>query len=167
MNQVPTENGGTSKVTRRIPWIWILLFLVAAIIAGVSHFELWLSAPDSQVVEADLGFKKAKETINPEQLRAWALQEIEIKKHSVANEDGVIPIPNSEIPSYINELFDEPPAVASVTEYGGQKCVFFNWGGPFFDWSIFIGSTNLMPQYSSEETTTRWVPGIVFSIYDK
>jgi hypothetical protein len=167
MNEAPITSGGALKVKRRIPWTWIGLLLVAAIIAGISHFELWLSAPDSQVVEADKGFRKAKETINPEQLRAWALKEIETQKSSITNEDGLIPIPNSEIPSYIKELFDEPPAVAGITKYGSQKCVWFNWGGSFFDWSIFIGPTNLVPQYSSEETTTRWVPGIIFSIYDK
>src|ERR1700722_11706048 len=162
MNEVPTTNYGASKVKRRIPWIWIIFLLIAGTIAGISRFDLLLSAPDSQVVEADKGFKKAKETINPEQLRVWALEEIQ--KYSTTNETS---IPNADIPSYIKELFSESPAEAGVVKYGGQKAVFFNWGGPFFDWSIIIGSTNLPPQYSSEETTTRWVPGIYFSRYDK
>ena len=164
MSEVPTISGA-SKVKRRVPWIWIILLLVAAIIAGVSRFELWLASPPDDVIQADKGFKKAKETINPEQLRAWALEEIQ--KYSVTNKDGQISIPNSDIPSYIKELFGEPPAEASVGEYGGEKCVFFSWGGPFFDWSIIIGSTNLAPQFNSEETVTRWVSGIYFSRYDK
>lgn len=165
MNEVPITNCGASKVKRRIPWIWIVLLLIAAIIAGISRFELWLSLPPSDVVEADKGFKKVKETINPEQLRAWALEEI--PKCSVTNKDGQIFIPNSDIPSYIKELFGEPPADASVGEYGGEKYVLFGWGGPFFNWSITIGSTNLAPDFSPEETTTKWVSGIYFSRYDK
>jgi len=162
MNEVPITNCGASTVKRHIPCSWIILLLVAAIIAGISRFELWLASPAADVIQAEKGFKKAKETINPEQLRAWALKEIQ--KYSVTNEAN---IPNAEIPSYIKELFGEPPAGASVVEYGGQKCVFFSWGGAFFDWSIIIGLTNLAPQFNSEETITRWVSGIYFSRYDK
>jgi len=163
MNEVPTTNCGASEVKRRIPWIWIILLLVAAIIAGISRYELWLSTPPDDVVQADKGFKKAKETINPEELRAWALEEIQ--KCSVTNEDGQISIPDSDIPSYIKELFGEPPE-ASVGEYGGQKYVFFGWGGAFFDWSIVIGSTNLTSPLNSEETTEKWVSGIYFGRYN-
>jgi len=165
MNEVPVTNCGASKVKRRIPWIWIILLLVAAIIAGVSRFELWLSLPPSDVVEADKGFKKAKATINPEQLRTWALEEI--PKCSVTNEDGEIFIPNSDIPNYIKELFSEPPNEACVWENGGQKCILFGWGGPFFNWSIIIGQTNFVPLLSPEESATKWVSGVYFSRYDK
>jgi hypothetical protein len=165
MNEAPKTNYGASEVKRRVPWIWIILLLVAAITAGISHYELWLSTPAEDVIQADKGFKKAKETINPEELRAWALKEI--PKCSVTNEDGQIFIPNSDIPSYIKELFGEPPVEASVGEYRGEKYVSFSWGGAFFDWGIAIGSTNLASPFNSEETTTRWVPGIYFARYDK
>jgi len=164
MNEAPPTNSGASKGKGHLPWIWIIFLLGAAIIAGISRFELWLASPPDDVIQADKGFKKAKETINPEELRTWALQEI--PKCSVTNKDGQILIPDSDIPGYIKELFGEPPE-ASVGEYGGEKYVFFGWGGPFFDWNITIGSTNLAPQYNSEETTTRWVPGIYFGRYDK
>jgi hypothetical protein len=162
MNEAPTTNDGASKVKRRIPWIWIILLLVAAIIAGISRFEFWLSLPPSDVVEADEGFKKAKETINPEQLRAWALGEIQ--KYSNTNNGN---IPNSEIPSCIQKLFRDSPENFAVGEFEGQKYIWFGWGGPFFDWNIAIGSTNLAPPFNSEETTTRWVPGIYFGRYDR
>jgi hypothetical protein len=162
MNEVPTTNCGASKVKRRIPWIWIILLLVAAIITGISRFELWMASPPDDVIQADKGFRKAKQTINPEQLRAWALEEIQ--KRSTTNAAS---IPNSEIPSYIKELFGAPPVEASVGEYQGQKYIWFGWGGPFFDWNIAIGSTNLAPPFNSEETTTRWVSGIYFGRYDK
>jgi hypothetical protein len=162
MKEVPTTNCGVSKSRKLHPWIWIVLLLVAAIIAGISHFELWLSTPPNDSLRAEKGFQKAKDTINPEQLRAWALEEIQ--RHSAANE---VSIPDSEIPDYIKELFGEPPAAASLGEYHGQKYVYLDWGGPFFDWSIVIGSTNLDPQFSLEETPTKWVSGIYFDRYDK
>jgi hypothetical protein len=162
MNEVPTTNCSASEAKRRIPWIWIILLLVAAVIAGVSRYELWLSAPPDDVRRADKGFRKIKETINPEQLRAWAFEEIQ--KCSTAHKES---IPNSEIPSYIKEFFGEPPTEASVGEYRGEKYVSFSWGGAFFDWNIAIGSTNLASPFNSEETTTRWVPGIYFARYDK
>jgi len=162
MNEVPTTNCGTSEVKRHIPWTWIILLLAAAIIAGISRFQLWLSTPPEDVVQANEGFKKAKETINPEELRAWALEEIQ--KYSATNEAN---IPNSEIPGYIKSLFGGPPEDAGVVKNGDQRFIEFIWGGPIFHWYIDIGSTNFTPPIDSKITTIKWVSGIYFSREDK
>jgi hypothetical protein len=71
----------------------------------IDFFGLWFFYPDITLHRADAGFRKAKETINPEQLRAWALEEISKNPTN----DGIFPpkIPNSEIPSYMQKLYLE------------------------------------------------------------
>ncbi len=167
MNEVPTTNCGASEVKRRIPWIWIILLLVAAIIAGISRFELWLSTPPGDVVQADKGFKKAKETISPEALRAWALEEISKYPNTNNNSLNSPQIPNSEIPNYVQTLFAQLPEDAWVNKDGDQTYVKIFWGGPFFHWTFEIGSTNYVPPVNAVETAIKWVPGIYFTREDK
>ena len=163
MNEVPTTNCSASEAKRRIPWIWIILLLVAAVIAGVSRYELWLSATPDDVRRADKGFRKIKETINPEQLRAWALEEIQ--EHSATNEAN---IPISEIPSYIQELFSDPVEDAGVYKYTDETNVQICWGGGFFHWMVDIGPTNYTETtgVTNNFTTVEWVPGIYYSRED-
>jgi hypothetical protein len=160
MNEGPPIISGVSS--SKTFFLWTILFLVGAIIAGVACFKYWLSIPPKEVVQADGGFKKAKATIDPEKLRAWALEEIQ--KYSATNEPS---IPNSEIPSYIQKLFREPPEDAGVVKNGDQRFIEFIWGGPFFHWYIDIGSTNFAPPIDSKVTTVKWVSGIYFGREDK
>jgi predicted negative regulator of RcsB-dependent stress response len=85
MNEVPPINSGASESGKFR--LWIILFVIVVIIAGISGFKYWISIPPREVVEADAGFKKAEKTINPEQLRAWALDEIQ--KYSVTNKANI------------------------------------------------------------------------------
>src|ERR1700691_255286 len=137
MNEVPPTISVASKTN--IFFLWATLFIFAAIIADFFGFKYWISIPPREVVEADAGFKKAEKTTNPEQLRAWALEEIQ--KHSVTNEAN---LPNSEIPNYIQNLYSIPIEDFSVypktSKSEGSVIIF--WGGGFFHWTIEIGSTN-------------------------
>jgi hypothetical protein len=136
-------------------------------IAGVVGFKYWLSIPPRIVVQADEGFKKAKTTIDPEKLRAWALAEI--AKLQPTNNDilGKV-IPNSEIPGYIQNLYSEPPEDASVFTGSSKSRVTICWGGGFFHWTIDIGTTNdiVTTGATNNFTTIEWVPGIYYSRED-
>jgi len=169
MNEEPPPTSGAQKPKNLLLWIvaLIILIFVTFVTYKVGTY-VWLFhnamiAADQVLNEADGGFKKARETINPEQLRAWALQEIQ--KHSVTNEAN---IPNSEIPSYIQKLFLEPVEDAGVYKYADETNVTICWGGGFFHWKIDIGPTNFTETtgVTNDFTTVEWVPGIYYSRED-
>jgi len=181
MNEAPQENSGASKSKKRT-WFWIILvvlviFFTPILLLGFFVFHQ-LSAES-----ADAGFRKAKQTIDPEQLRAWALQEIAKNPTN----DGIFPpqIPNSRIPSYIQKLYWQSAEDAviykvagntnltlltlnsnSVKEDVGYTNVTISWGGPFFHWFFKIGPTNYVPLPDSYISTAEWVPGIYYGRED-
>jgi hypothetical protein len=163
MNQEPPTISGASNSKKF--FLWTILFLVGAIITGVAGFKYWLSIPPREVVEADAGFKKAEKTINPEQLRAWALDEIQ--KYSVTNGAN---LPNSEIPDYIQNLYSVPVEDFSVFPKTSERegSVTICWGGGFFHWMIDIGPTNDIETTGATNnfTIVEWVPGIYYSRED-
>jgi hypothetical protein len=139
------------------------LFSAAIIIAGVVGFRYLLSIPPSSVVQADDGFKKANATIDPEKLRAWALEEIAKYKPST-NDIAGKDIPNSELPDYIQTLYPYPAENATVWIDENQPSVMITWGGGFFHWMIDIGPTNYTETTGSTGhfTTVEWVPGVYY-----
>jgi len=169
MSEVPPPTSGAQKPKKLLLWIVALVILIFAIFVTYEvGTYVWLFysatiAADQALTEADGGFKKARETINPEQLRAWALQEIQ--QHSVTNEAN---IPVSEIPSYIQILFLEPAEDAGVYKYADETNVTICWGGGFFHWMIDIGPTNFTETtgVTNDFTTVEWVPGIYYSRED-
>jgi hypothetical protein len=150
MNQVPPNKSGAQKVVK---------IFTAVIILVIAVVFYWWFTPPHFVVEADTGFKSAKQTIDPEQLRAWALESV--KRWPDTN--GMRPIPASEIPQYIRNLYAYPPEDASVTE---DRVVVF-WGGGFFHWVIEIGDTNFSKPFNSGNPeypyNFEWVKGIYYS----
>ena len=125
------------------------LKLLAKIFGGVIlalagfAFALFLLMFWLPVHQADAGYRKIKRTVNPEDLRAWALEAI--KKTSATN--GMHrEIPPSEMPVYLRNLYATPPEMASaepkIEQDGGN--VFIMWGGGFFGWGFQIGPTNFV-----------------------
>ena len=165
MNQETPINSSVPKRTKRIFWAVVITIICIPIIllAVISYaFRSWDS--DTTVQDADAGFRKAKKTINPEELRAWALEEI--PKYPRPTNDIFAPkIPNSEIPSYMQKLYWESVEDACV-QHGDQPNVKISWGGPFFHWMFYIGATNFVLPKDSETTAIQWIPGIYYSRED-
>jgi|ERR1017187_579715 hypothetical protein len=169
MNEVPTTNYGARKLRKLLLWIIATIFLLAVILVTFRvGTYVWIfyqagKGADFVLKEADEGFKKAKTTIDPEKLRAWALEEIQ--EHSATNKAN---IPISEIPSYIQELFSDPVEDAGVYKYSDETNVQICWGGGFFHWMIDIGPTNYTETtgVTNNFTTVEWVPGIYYSRED-
>ena len=115
-----------------------------------------------KIYQADEGFKRAQRTIDPEELRKWAFQEIE-KRGDTDNPD----IPGSEIPSYIRNLYAGGPEDAKALADGDQSRVVIFWGGGFFHWVMEIGDTNYSKPYVSENSeyphNYQWTNGIYYS----
>jgi len=106
------------------------------------------------IVEADAGFRRATNTINPEDLRAWALQLIQSK-----NSDKEAA---ATLPDYIQDLYPELPDVLV-----GESYVTLGWGGGFFHWGFHIGKTNATMPFISDNPqypyNFEWRPGIYYT----
>jgi hypothetical protein len=152
MGKVPPIKTGVPKTIK----FFMAAFVITAFFALVI---VWLYTPPKDVVGADAGFKKAKQTIDPEQLRAWALESIK----RWPNTNGWHAIPDSEIPNYIRNLYSYPPGDASVA---GDRVIIF-WGGGFFHWVIEISSTNFSEPFKPDNPeypyNFEWVKGIYYS----
>ena len=110
-------------------------------------------APFKTIYQADEGFKKAKKTINPEDLRSWALEEI---KNAGTNTF----IPEPKVPKYLQNLYSDPPEFAEVD----GNTIAIVWGGGFFHWRINIGSTNFVSATDEDYPTVfMWRPVIYYT----
>jgi hypothetical protein len=164
MNSGPPKNSGARKIQKLLLWAMAIAFLLAASVftctVGTYVWIFYQAGKEANLVlkEADDGFKKAKATIDPEKLRAWALEEISKKQSTHTNP------PNSEIPIYIQNLYVDPPEDMVVDE----NTVTIYWGGGFFHWMLEIGSTNFSETTGATNhfTTVEWVPGIYYSRED-
>src|SRR6266705_6860904 len=132
MNEVPLVNSGASKNKKPFPWTWIVL----AFVLGVPVFFVGyiISLPVRTVREADAGFRKAKTTIDPEQLRSWALATAKSHKGTNGYSHEVI---ISEIPDYMKKLYSVEPEHAWADPNTGTVGII--WGGGFFHWGFYIG----------------------------
>ena len=127
MNEVPpNEDAGASKTKKRLYWVDLTaLIVVALIIFGLFPASIFFLP----IHQADAGYRKAKKTINFEELRSWA--RTEPKKHSVLNGQSEYVL-RSEIPAYIMHLYSFPPKNV-VADTGDTNCyVIIDWGGRFF-----------------------------------
>ncbi|HSY20330.1 MAG TPA: hypothetical protein VK815_18445 [Candidatus Acidoferrales bacterium] len=150
MNQEPPKKSGAQLILK------IFAAAVIIVMAAVSSLAAWLYFSTPKIVaDADAGFRKAKQTIDPEKLRAWALESIT----RWPDTNGSQKIPDSEIPEYLHNLYPTPPEDAFVT--GGVVSVF--WGGGFFHWVIEVGPTNYVSGERSEYQTVEWTNGIYYS----
>jgi hypothetical protein len=152
MDQQPPNKSGAQIVFKIFE---TAIIGVAAAVAALLCY--WWFVPPKIVAEADAGFKRAKLTINPEELRAWALESI--KRWPATN--GFQTIPESEVPKYIQNLYSYPPEDATIA---GDTVTIF-WGGGFFHWVIEVGSTNYVRSMdkSSGYQTAEWTNGIYYS----
>jgi len=152
MNPEPPNNSGAQKIVKTCAAV--IIMIIAAVFVLIFW---WWFTPPQMVVEADAGFKKAKQTIDPEQLRAWALQEIKTHSGKYAS------IPEAEVPKYIQNLYSNPPESVWVD----GSCVNILWGGGFFGWGFYIGDTNkVMPLISDNREypyNFEWKPGIYYT----
>ena len=157
MNQEPQKKSGVSKTTRHFPWAWI--GLVAMLCIPVFFVGSFLLMPAKAIREADQGFRKAKQTIDAEALRSWALDAI--KRWPSTNGSRVIA--NSEIPENIRMLYSQPPGRVFIR----SDAVEIDWGGALFHWGFEIGSTNFLRPFNSGNHECpynfEWKPGIYYS----
>jgi hypothetical protein len=158
MNEVPPKNSGASK-TRGFPWPWPFLAIVLCV--SVLFVGYFVTIPLQVVYKADAGFRKAKEIINPEQLRAWALESI--KSYSGTNGYSQ-DIAMSEIPNYITNLYSIPPEKAWVNPKTSESeaYVMIMWGGGFFHWGFYIGGTNYSMEPFGNHEIAEWTSGIYY-----
>ena len=156
MDEVPKNLNG-SKNVRRFRWSWIVLLAVLCVpILLISNF---LMMPSRAIRKADQGFRKAKQTIDAEALRSWALDAI--KRWPSTNGSRVIA--NSEIPENIRMLYSQPPGRVFIR----SDAVEIDWGGALFHWGFEIGSTNFFRPFNSGNHECpynfEWKSGIYYS----
>ena len=145
MNEVPpNEDAGASKTKKRLFWVDLTAFIVVALLVFVLFPASIFFLP---IHRADAGYRKAKETINFEELRSWA--QAEAKQHSGLKGESEN-VPRSEIPAYIMHLYSFPPEFV-VADTGDTNCnARIVWGGGVFHWSFEIGSTNFVASTNLE-----------------
>jgi len=134
----------------------VILGLIAGIIfaAGAFWLRRFSAAIKQPVIYADAGFKRATNTIDPEALRAWALENV---RQKASTRDVAATMPAS-----IRNLYDEPPEVQI-----DEKCLTLSWGGGHFHWVLYIGDTNLTLPFVSDNQgypyNFEWRPGIYYT----
>jgi hypothetical protein len=142
------------KILWTVSLVVVVLLLIGLARIGSFWFYIRTSAKRS-IIEADSGFRRATNTINPEDLRAWALEMV----RKEATEKQL----SESMPGYIRNLYAGPPPFAFVS----GSCVCLMWGGGFFHWGFFIGSTNeTMPFVSANREypyNFEWRPGIYYT----
>ena len=135
------------------------MILAAVLCAPVFFVGSFLLMPGRAIREADQGFRKAKQTIDAEELRSWALETI--KRWPSTNGSQVIA--NSEIPENIRALYSQSPGRVFVR----SDAVEIDWGGALFHWGFEIGSTNFSRPFNSGNHECpynfEWKPGIYYS----
>ena len=158
MNQTPQASPRSKDRLRISLAVPITILLIAA------PMVFFFSGPFHAVRNADAGFKRAKQTINPEKLRAWALQAAE-KWPPTTNGFGFRNIPQSEIPEYLRTLYSySPSAIVFPGPDREGPVVVISWGGGFFHWGIDVGSTNFVRRPNSTYPKVfQWVRGIDYT----
>jgi hypothetical protein len=154
MNQPATA--GRPKPDARL-WMAALALAILALVivmAYSSHSARFSEEVKKSLADADAGFKKATNTIDPEALRAWALT-------SIRTNATIKDVTNS-IPREIQTLYPEPPAIEI-----GNSGITLSWGGGFFHWVYYIGATNdTLPHISQNRQypfNFEWRPGIYYT----
>jgi len=161
MNEAPTTKYGSSKIKKL--FCWVLLGIIAVLIAiPVCLIGCFFIGPFEAVNQADAGFRRAKKHIDPEQVRAWAFATV--KSHNGTN--GYIHhVENSEIPDYLVNLYSIPPEMAWVSPNATDQDVLVGivWGGGFFHWGFYIGTTNYVKEPTGDHVIAEWTNGIYYA----
>ncbi len=138
---------------------WAALLVVSSVVCVL---PVWLILHQigrgirESVAEADSGFKKATNSINPEDLRSWALENVRQK----ATRTELY----RSMPENIRTLYSEPPDA----RVDGDILILM-WGGGFFHWEIDVGPASFSETTGVDNhfTTLEWIPGIYYSREDK
>jgi len=132
----------------------LVILSLIIVIAYSSHSARFSDEVKKSLADADAGFKKATNTIDPEGLRAWALE-------SIRTNATIKDVTNS-IPREIQTLYHETPEIEI-----GKSGLILSWGGDFFHWVYYIGATNdTLPHISQNRQypfNFEWRPGIYYS----
>lgn len=138
-------------------WMAALAVVILALVIGMavySHSARFSDEVKKSLANADAGFKKATNTIDPEALRTWALE-------SIRTNATIKDVTNS-IPHEIQTLYPEPPQIEI-----GTSGLTLSWGGGFFHWVFYIGATNdTLPHISQNRQypfNFEWRPGIYYT----
>jgi hypothetical protein len=158
VNEAPPIDSRASLI-KKICFSIAVILVALLVIFVLSPTGMIMVSAYMTIFHADEGFKRAQRTINPEELRSWALQTF--KEHSGTNNPE---IPIAEIPSSIRNLYSGGPEDAVISQNGG---VIIFWGGGFFHWVLEIGDTNFSEPFNSgnEEYpyNFKWTNGIYYS----
>lgn len=170
MDETP-DNAASFRPKAKLSRAWKVLIVVAILFIGIPvgfivSLGIAFDHKFNQTLQtADAGFARAKQTINPEDLRSWALKEI--SQYPITNQtDDAREIPSEEVPGYLRDLYTQPLEDAWVEKSGDQTYVQVFWGGALFHWMFYVGATNLVPSANSEVKTAEWVPGIYYGRED-
>jgi len=154
MNQKTTSPRPTPDAR---PWLAALLIIVLALgifLALYSRSGRYSEEVKKSLAEADAGFKKATNTMDPEALRTWALE--------IIRTNATIKDVTNSIPREIQTLYPTTP----LAEIGGSG-ITLSWGGGFFHWVLYIGATNDILPYISKNRqypfNFEWCPGIYYT----
>jgi hypothetical protein len=132
----------------------ILVVILVGALGIYSRSARFSDEVKKSLADADAGFKKATNTLNPETLRAWALE-------SIRTNATIRDVTNS-MPKEIQSLYNEPPQIE--IEASGMTLI---WGGGFFHWILYIGATNdTLPHVSQNRQypfNFEWRPGIYYT----
>jgi hypothetical protein len=166
MRKTPPNLFGVSK--SKI--IWAASILLVAI-AGYIVWNQTFSARYARA--ADKAYLKATQTMDPEQLRIWALQSI--SKYPITNKYLGSPIPKSEIPDQILHLWPtEPYVFVERQQTNSEEDVVILWDNDRLrgNWWLTIGPVNFL-QFSNKDVSCSffqkaiWAPGIYYNRYPK
>jgi hypothetical protein len=139
--------------------LWIAALVIVVLGLGITMALYSRSGRFSEEVqksltEADEGFKKATNTLEPESLRTWALE-------SIRTNATIKDVTNS-MPREIQTLYNAPPQIEI-----GRSGLTLSWGSGFFHWVFYIGATNdTLPHVSQNRQypfNFEWRPGIYYT----
>lgn len=139
--------------------LWLAAIVIVVLALGVvmalySRSARFSDEAKKSLAEADAGFKKATNSMDPEALRTWALE-------SVRTNASYKDVTNS-MPREIQTLYNKPPQI----EIGGSGLTLI-WGDGFFHWVFYIGATNdTLPHVSQNRQypfNFEWRRGIYYA----
>jgi len=139
--------------------LWLTAIGIVVLALGIymalsSHSARFSEQAKKSLAEADAGFKKATNTLDPETLRTWALESIRT--------NATIKDVTNTIPRELQTLYGAPPEI----EIGGTG-ITLSWGAGFFHWVLYIGATNdTLPHVSQNRQypyNFEWRPGIYYT----
>jgi hypothetical protein len=138
-------------------WMAALAIVILSLMIGLafySHSARFSDEAKKSLADADAGFRKATNTIDPEPLRTWALE-------SLRTNATIKDVTNS-LPRELQTLYHEPPQIEI-----GASGITMIWGDGFFHWVLYIGKTNdTLPHISENRQypfNFEWRPGIYYT----